>query len=278
MVDSADTAAQTDLTSPDITALPCDLPERRARAVASGAFVVAAAYTLYAAIHMDGGMRMPGNWTMPMMWMLMPGQSLVGAAATFLLMWQAMMIAMMLPSSWPMLELYERVARHAKHSRPHLDTLVVAASYFAVWGAFGCLAFVIGMEISRAAMTSVRMSRWIPGAGGIALILAGVWQLTSLKLVCLKHCQDPLLFLGHAYRRGTWGAIRVGLHHGAFCAACCWALMTIQLLLGVMNLLVMITIAAIIAIEKLWRRGPLLARLAGVTSIGAGLFLFLRVF
>lgn len=277
MADSAQTAVPTPLTSPHISASPFDLRERWARAVASGAFVLAAAYTLYVALHMSGGMKMSGNWTMPMMWMLMPGQSLAGAAATFLLMWQAMMIAMMLPSSWPMLELYARVARHAEHERPLLDTLAVAASYFAVWGAFGCLAFVIGIEISNAAMASVQMSRWIPGSAGVALILAGVWQLTPLKLACLKHCREPLIFLGHTYRRGTWGAVRVGLHHGAFCAACCWSLMAMQLLLGVMNLAVMIAIAAIIAIEKLWRRGPMLARLVGVASIGAGVFLLLRV-
>jgi predicted metal-binding membrane protein len=276
MADSAQTAAPTALNPADISALPFDLREKWARAVASAAFVVTAAYTLHAALHMKGGMNMSGNWTMPMMWMRMPGQSLVGAAATFLLMWQAMMIAMMLPSSWPMLELYARVARHAEHKRPLLDTFLVAASYFAVWGAFGCLAFVIGIEISHAAMVSVHTSRWIPGIAGAALILAGVWQLTPLKLSCLKHCREPLLFLGHAYRHGIWGAVRVGLHHGAFCAACCWALMTMQLLLGVMNLAVMIAVAAIIAIEKLWRRGPMLARLVGAVSIGAGLFLFLR--
>src|SRR6202790_447900 len=130
MADSAQTASPTALARPDLSTLPLDLRERWARAVASGAFVVAAAYTLYAALHMSGGMRMSDNWTMPMMWMVMPGQSLAGAAATFLLMWQAMMIAMMLPSSWPMLELYARVARHAEHERPLLDTLAVAASYF----------------------------------------------------------------------------------------------------------------------------------------------------
>jgi predicted metal-binding membrane protein len=192
------------------------------------------------------------------------------------LVWQAMMIAMMLPSSWPMLELYTRVARHSGHRRPLLDTSIVAAGYFAVWAAFGCVAFALGIEISRAAMISGRISRLIPGAAGVVLILSGVWQLSPMKQACLKHCREPLLFLGHAYRRGTWGAVRVGLHHGAFCAACCWALMTMQLLLGVMNLAMMTGVAAIIATEKLWRRGPALARLVGVVSIGAGLFLLLK--
>jgi len=98
-------AEQAVVASPDRT-------EQCARATASGVFLLAAAYTFYAARGMSGGMTMPGGWTMPMMWMVMPGQSLAGAAFVFLLMWQAMMIAMMLPSSWPTLELYSRVARN----------------------------------------------------------------------------------------------------------------------------------------------------------------------
>ncbi len=276
MYDPARTGVPITESPVQVSARPLELEAWRARAVASGAFAIAATYTLYAALHMTGGMQMPGSWTMPMMWMAIPGQSLASAATKFLLMWQAMMVAMMLPSSWPMLELYARVADQAGHRRPLLDTSVVALGYFAVWGLFGGLAFALGIEISRAAMTSVRISRSIPDAAGVALILSGVWQLTPLKQACLKHCRDPLLFLGHAYRRGTWGAVRVGLHHGAYCAACCWALMTMQLLLGVMNLAIMTAVAAIIAIEKLWRRGPMLARLVGVVSIGAGLFLILK--
>jgi predicted metal-binding membrane protein len=276
MCDPAPTVVPIPKSTAQVSARSLDLIEWRARAVASGVFAVAAAYTLYAGLHMTGGMGMPGGWTMPMMWMAMPGQSLLSAAAMFLLVWQAMMIAMMLPSSWPMLELYTRVARHSGHRRPLLDTSIVAAGYFAVWAAFGCVAFALGIEISRAAMISGRISRLIPGAAGVVLILSGVWQLSPMKQACLKHCREPLLFLGHAYRRGTWGAVRVGLHHGAFCAACCWALMTMQLLLGVMNLAMMTGVAAIIATEKLWRRGPALARLVGVVSIGAGLFLLLK--
>jgi predicted metal-binding membrane protein len=258
-----------------IAAAP-DRAERWARAVASGVFLAAAAYTLYAARGMSGGMLMPGGWTMPMMWMAMPGQSLAGSAISFLLMWQAMMIAMMLPSSWPTLELYSRVARHAGQSHPMLNTVLAGVGYFTAWGAFGAIAFTAGFEISRAAMFSPQLSRWIPAAGGVSLVLAGIWQLTPLKQSCLNHCRDPLMFLGHAYKPGVWGGFRVGLHHGAFCAACCWALMLMQMVLGVMNLAVMAGVAAIIATEKLWKRGPLLARLVGAVSIVVGIVLVAR--
>jgi predicted metal-binding membrane protein len=107
-------------------------------------------------------------------------------------------------------------------------------------------------------------------------VLAGIWQLTPLKQSCLNHCRDSLMFLGHAYKPGIWGGFRVGLHHGAFCAACCWALMLMQMVLGVMNLAVMAGVAAIIATEKLWKRGPLLARLVGAVSIVVGIVLVAR--
>src|ERR1700676_1241667 len=168
-------------------AAPLDRAEQWARAIASGVFLLAAAYTFYAARGMSGGMVMPGGWTMPMMWMAMPGQSLAGAAIAFLLMWQAMMLAMMLPSSWPTPELYSRVARHTGHRHPMLNTVVAGVGYFTVWGAFGAIAFAAGFEISRATMLSPQLSRWIPVAAGVSLVLAGIWQLTPLKQSCLNH-------------------------------------------------------------------------------------------
>ncbi len=269
------TAATREIAEQAIAAAP-DRAERWVRAVASGIFLVAVAYTLYAARGMSGGMLMPGGWTMPMMWMAMPGQSLVGASFAFLLMWQAMMIAMMLPSSWPTLELYSRVARHTGQRHPMLNTILAGVGYFTVWGAFGAIAFAAGFEISRAAMLSPQLSRWIPVAAGVSLVLAGIWQLSPLKQSCLNHCRDPLMFLGHAYKPGVWGGFRVGLHHGAFCAACCWALMLMQMVLGVMNLAVMAGVAAIIGTEKLWKRGPFLARLVGSVSIVVGIVLVVR--
>jgi predicted metal-binding membrane protein len=272
---STNSAAAREIAKQAVAAAP-DRAEQWARAVATSVFLFAAAYTFYAARGMSGGMLMPGGWTMPMMWMVMPGQSRGGSALVFLLMWQAMMIAMMLPSSWPTLELYSRVARHTGQRHPMFNTVLAGAGYFTVWGVFGAVAFAAGFEISRAAMFSAQLSRWIPAAAGVSLVLAGVWQLTPLKQSCLKHCREPLLFLGHAYKPGVWGGFRVGLHHGAFCAACCWALMLMQMILGVMNLAVMAGVAAIIATEKLWKRGPLLARLVGAVSIILGIALVVR--
>jgi predicted metal-binding membrane protein len=269
------TAARQEIAEQALVAPP-DGTEKWARAIASVVFLVAAAYTFYAARKMSGSMPMTGGWAMPMMWMAMPGESLAGAALAFVLMWQAMMIAMMLPSAWPTLELYSRVVRHTGQRSPFFNTVLAGAGYFTVWGAFGAVAFVAGFEISRMAMMSPQLSRSIPAAAGVGLVLAGIWQLTPQKQSCLNHCRDPLMFLGHAYKPGVWGGFRVGLHHGAFCAACCWALMLMQILLGVMNLAVMACVAAIIATEKLWKRGPGLARLVGAVSIVAGIVLVVR--
>ena len=189
-----------------------------------------------------------------------------------------MMVAMMLPSSWPTLELYSRVARHTGQRWPLLNTVLAGVGYFAIWGAFGAVAFAAGFEVSHLAMLSVQLSRWIPVAAGGLLVIAGIWQLTPLKQSCLKHCREPLLFLAHAYKPGVWGGFRVGVHHGGYCAACCWALMLMQIVLGVMNIAVMAIVAAIIATEKLWKRGPLLARLVGAVSIVAGIVVIVRSF
>ena len=189
-----------------------------------------------------------------------------------------MMVAMMLPSSWPTLELYSRVARHTGQRWPLLNTVFAGVGYFAIWGVFGAVAFASGFEVSHLTMLSVQLSRWIPVAAGGLLVIAGIWQLTPLKQSCLKHCREPLLFLAHAYKPGVWGGFRVGVQHGAYCAACCWALMLMQIVLGVMNIAVMAVVAAIIATEKLWERGPLLARLVGAVSIVAGIVVIVRSF
>lgn len=264
--------------APVPTALPRRSDEWWARAAASAVFLAALVATLYGARSMSGDMPMPGGWSLPRMWMVMPGQSTAAAAWMFLLMWQAMMVAMMLPSTWPMLVLYRRVILHNRLPSPVLSTLLVGVGYFTIWLAFGGMAFALGLGVSRAAMSSAHFSRMIPATAGVALVLAGAYQLSPLKQACLKHCREPLLFLTHGWRPGPLGGLRVGAHHGAFCAACCWALMLSQMILGAMNLAVMACVAALIALEKLWKWGPQLARLAGAGAVAAGLALVFRSF
>ena len=162
-----------------------------------------------------------------------------------------MMVAMMLPSSLPMLLLYRRAAAFRGETHLGLMTFVLGAGYFFVWLLFGVIAYVAGAAVAQAAMASVTVCRVIPLAAGGALVLAGVFQLTPWKSACLRHCRDPLSVVAHHLHAGWRGALGLGIHHGAFCAACCWALMLIQLVLGVMNLNVMVIVGVVIALEKL---------------------------
>ena len=216
---------------------------------------------------------MPGNWTMSMMWMVMPGQTWLDAALSFVGMWLAMMIAMMLPSCLPMLLLYRRAAAFRGETHLGWTTFVLGAGYFFVWMLFGVISYLVGEAVARAAMTSDAVGRAVPLAAGAALVLAGIFQVSPWKSACLRHCRDPLSVVAHHLHGGWRGAMRLGIHHGAVCAACCWALMLIQLVLGVMNLAVMVAVGVVIALEKLVARGELVARITGVVSILAGITL-----
>jgi predicted metal-binding membrane protein len=236
-------------------------------------FTAASAITLFFVDTMSGGMTMPGDWTMSMMWMPMPGQGALAAAAMFVCMWIAMMVAMMLPSALPMLLVYRRVLLFRGESYLGLRTSLVGAGYFAVWAAFGIIAYAFGVAIARSAMDSAFASRLVPIAAGIALVVAGIWQLTPWKFACLKHCRDPLHLLARHLGGRLRGAFGFGVYHGAHCAGCCWGLMLMLLVIGTMNLVAMILAAAVIAAEKLLLRGEAIARGVGIAAIGAGVWL-----
>jgi predicted metal-binding membrane protein len=245
-------------------------------AVTFTAFGAAAAVTLSFARSMSGGMPMPGGWTMSMMWMTMPGQTGLEAAALFVFMWLAMMVAMMLPSALPMLLVYRRVIFFRRERHPELHTFVACAGYFLAWTAAGLVAYVCGVAIARLTMAAEWASRLMPFASGVMLVLGGAWQFTPWKFACLKHCRDPLHLLAWHLDRQTHGTFGFGLHHGAYCAGCCWGLMLMMLALGVMNLAGMILVAVIIAAEKLLPRSELIARGAGGIAIIAGAYLASR--
>jgi len=190
-------------------------------------------------------------------------------------MWFVMMVAMMLPSSLPILLLYRRVLEFRDEQHIGGLLLLMAAGYFVVWTFFGIVAYVVGVTIAQGAMRWPTISQTVPLAAGGALIVAGVYQLTPWKTACLEHCRDPLEIVGQHQGRGWRNAFELGAHHGAFCVACCWALMVMQLVLGVMNLYVMMGVALVIAIEKLARQGPMLARIVGMASIVSGGFYML---
>ncbi len=255
------------------------MTSQSAKAVAAAAVVTIGAWivTLKNSWAMTQTMPMPGGWTMSMTWMNM-GQPTVQHAAMFLAMWTVMMVAMMLPSTMPVVLLHARViATRLSRSEPAGGSQVLLLlGYFAVWAGFGVVAYLVGTVISRAAMRDEDISRLVPAATGVALGVAGIYQLTSIKRACLQHCRTPLHFFSQHRLQRTFDSFRFGLSHGAYCAACCWGLMVIQLALGVMSVPLMAAVAIVIFIEKHWTYGESFAVFVGIVSVGAGALLVFR--
>ena len=194
-----------------------------------------------------------------------------------LVMWFVMMIAMMVPSAAPMILLYAHVTRHAQ-SRGQLDATVVPTAWFALGYLLSWLGFSVAATFSQwglehlglvHAMTMWSLDPWL--SSGI-LIAAGIYQLSSLKEVCLRHCRSPAQFLSRHWRKGSWGALRLGLAHGLFCVGCCWVLMALLFVGGVMNLVWIAGLSVFVLIEKVAHHGQLASRVAGLALVGGGIY------
>lgn len=208
--------------------------------------------------------------------MAMPGLQAWSALDLLLLgvMWAVMMVAMMLPSAAPMILLVATVNRRRRErASPAAPTALFVAGYLAVWTAFSAAAALGQAGLHRAALLSPAMVSTSPVLGGLLLVAAGVYQWLPIKGACLGRCRSPLGFLGSEWREGRAGALVMGLRHGLLCLGCCWALMALLFVAGVMNLLWVATIAAFVLLEKLAPRGPLLGRLTGVLLVAWGGYL-----
>jgi len=182
-------------------------------------------------------------------------------------MWWVMMIAMMLPSAAPPILLYGRVHRH-RGDAP--STAPFLAGYLVVWLIFALLAASLhGLLEQRGIVSTTTMAMANGWASAGFLIAAGLYQLTSIKDACLASCRTPSDFLTRHYRPGRWGAFCMGLIHGAYCVGCCWLLMALLFVGGVMNLAWIAALSLLVAAEKLLPGGPWIARLSG-----AALFLW----
>jgi predicted metal-binding membrane protein len=191
------------------------------------------------------------------------------AFVLFLVAWQAMIAAMMLPSALPLIRLFNRAS--AAQPRAHAVRAAFLASYVLVWTIFGGAAFLFDTVVHA----TVDASPWLLAhgylIGGGTLIVAGAFQFSSLKEACLRQCRNPGAFLLRHYRRGVRRAFVTGLWHGVFCLGCCWALMLVAFGAGVANLVWMAGLTLLMALEKRAAYGPLLARAAGVWMTLVGL-------
>jgi len=153
-----------------------------------------------------------------------------------------------------------------------VPTWIFVAGYLFAWTLYGLLAYGVYRAVISAGTDWLAWERSGRYVAGGALVAAGVFQLTPLKDVCLRHCRSPLHFLLHDWRQGRAGAFRMGLEHGAFCIGCCWGLMLALFALGVMSLFWMAIVAAVIFVEKLAPQGERLVRVFGVTLIALGIW------
>lgn len=217
---------------------------------------------------------------MPAMTALRPAPGPWSAAdfAWMFLMWAVMMVAMMLPSVTPMVLLYSRTIRH-RASQGRADTgagaatALFAAGYLVAWIGFSALATVVNWTLHQQGLLSSMMGSTVPRIGGLALVAAGLYQWTPLKDACLAHCRSPIGFLADHWREGALGTLRMGLEHGAYCIGCCWLLMALLFVLGVMNLVWILVLTAFVLVEKLVPHGRLSARAAGTALLAWGVWL-----
>jgi predicted metal-binding membrane protein len=201
-------------------------------------------------------------------------QSWTWELGALFVMWTVMMAAMMLPSATPLILLILGVYRRRDDRHTRLNSILFVGGYLLAWTVFSLIAASGQVLLHRAALLSAAM---VARSGFLAagiLVIAGLYQLLPAKNACLTHCRSPLGFLTHHWREGPVGAMRMGFLHGIFCVGCCWALMALLFVAGVMNLLWVAAIAAFVLIEKLTRQGLLLGRVAGVLLILWGTYVF----
>jgi len=193
------------------------------------------------------------------------------------LMWSEMMVAMMVPSAAPMILTFATVNRKRREQeRPYVPTGIFLLGYLAVWTVFSALAAIAQWALHGTALLSPMMESTSPVLGGVILIAAGVFQWTPLKNACLTHCQSPLSFLMTDWCEGRAGAFLMGFKHGAYCTGCCWFLMALLFVAGVMNMWWVAIISVFVLLEKVAPKGLWLGQAAGLLLTCWGLWIFLR--
>jgi predicted metal-binding membrane protein len=189
-----------------------------------------------------------------------------------LLMWWVMMIAMMTPSATPMILLYARATRHAQgkgqSGRNVVPTAAFAGGYLLAWFGFSLCATLLqrGLEASGG-ISAMWMASRSAGLSAAVLMLAGAYQLSPWKHRCLRHCRAPAEFLSRHRRSGRLGAVRMGIEHGAYCVGCCWVLMALLFVGGIMNVLWIAVLAIVVVLEKLAPQGAWFARVTGIVLV-----------
>lgn len=229
----------------------------------SWAWIVAMARDMYGPMTGASRWMMTATWDMPHLLLLWA-------------MWAVMMTGMMLPSAAPLILVYGSAVRRRQSDTAARLVYALAAGYVTVWTLFSVLATALQRALERWLVMSPMMEMTSPRVGGALLVVAGVYQLTPLKQACLRACQSPLGFLLNRWREGAAGAFRTGVDHGLYCLGCCWALMLLLFVGGVMNLAVILALTAFVAFEKLGLFGRHGGSISGILLVIAGAVMALR--
>jgi predicted metal-binding membrane protein len=264
------------------TALEAVLRRDRAVVIVALAIITALAWADLAWLAGDmamGGMDMTGYRMIPagrglMMPTVAPWQPI--EFGYVFAMWVVMMIGMMMPSAAPMILIYARVGRQAAtQGKPFASSSWFAGGYLLAWTAFSLAATSAQWALERAALLTPMMESASNRLGAAVLILAGLYQWAPLKEACLSHCRSPLLFIQQhgGFRREPLGALALGFRHGIYCIGCCWALMALLFVGGVMNLFWIAVLAILVLLEKIAPFGRQVARIAGLCLIVSGAWL-----
>jgi predicted metal-binding membrane protein len=198
--------------------------------------------------------------------MLMAPPWTPGYAVLIFFMWAIMMVAMMLPSAAPTILLVSALAQ----DRIAPVAVPFALGYVLVWIGFSLAATALQFGLDCAGILSETMAASSAAIAGIVLIVAGAYQWTPLKQACLRHCRSPLAFLLRHWRKGAWGAVTSGIRHGLFCLGCCWMLMGLLFVGGLMNLLWIAALAFLVLIEKTFPWGGRMSRVTGAALVAWG--------
>lgn len=191
--------------------------------------------------------------------------------AMMFLMWSVMMVAMMAPTAAPMVLAFARVNRgRRRKEQPYVATGVFLSGYLVAWTAFSLLATVLQWGLESLALLSPVMASASVSFGAAVLVVTGVFQFTKFKQACLKHCRTPMQFVLGDWRDGKTGAFVMGIEHGTYCVGCCWFLMLLLFVAGVMNLLWMAAITVFVLLEKVAPRGDVVGKIGGIILVAAG--------
>jgi predicted metal-binding membrane protein len=196
----------------------------------------------------------------------------LASLATFVMLWTLMMIAMMLPAAMPMILIFA-AAQSRRDRHVAIPTWIFVTGYILVWAAAGVLAYVLDQGVSglMRAPSSLERGTWAPLVLGTTLAVAGLYQFTPLKRVCLRHCRSPLAFVAQYWRDGRRGALGMGIRHGLYCLGCCWALFAVLTTVGMMSIAWMLLLTLLVFAEMVFPHGARTSAAVGLGLVLLGL-------